>query len=582
MNKKRPNVIFVLTDDQGYPALGCNGHPFVKTPKLDEFAEESIRFEDFHCGTTCAPTRSGLLTGHYCNSTGVWHTVGGRSLLRKDEWTLADALAENGYETAIFGKWHLGDDIPYRPQDRGFKTTLYHGGGMIGDIADAWGNDYFDDVYEFNGEKKQFNGYCTDVFFSEAMKFIEKNKDKPFFCFIPTNAPHGPWNVEKKYVDMYKDKCDSENYARFLGMISNIDDNFGKLRAKLAKLEIEDNTLIVFMSDNGQTNMVKGYYNSGMRGLKCSQYEGGHRVPFFARWADGGLLKGRRIDELTSYVDFMPTVLDICGCEVPVDKRPFHGESLMPLLKSEKPREYWDARTVVTDTQRTPYPLKYQRSCVMKKKWRLINCKELYNLETDPGQKDDISAQYPELVEELSTEYEKWWDICSEQFHTDTPISIGNFKNRINAMDMRDEAGTVICGQKMVRQGKHGANGYYPIYVEEDGVYELELCRWPEEVDAPLKGKIPEGHDVDFYREGIAEIDYENYSGSNELPIDFAQLQIKDVCIEAKPVNNDDRSIRFEVKLQGEKEYELRAFFYNENFSDYNSTPFYIYTQKLQ
>ena len=154
INVQRTNIILVLTDDQGYPPLGCHGHPTVRTPHIDRFYGDAIRFEQFHCGTTCAPTRAGLLTGHYCNSTGVWHTIGGRSLLRKDEWTLATALADGGYRTGIFGKWHLGDDYPYRPQDRGFQTAVCHGGGGIGQIPDAWGNDYFDDVYEVNGVKK--------------------------------------------------------------------------------------------------------------------------------------------------------------------------------------------------------------------------------------------------------------------------------------------------------------------------------------------------------------------------------------------------------------------------------------------
>ena len=209
--KKKPNIVFVLTDDQGYPPLGCHGHPFIKTPTLDNFSNEAINFSQFHSGTTCAPTRAGLMTGHYCNSTGVWHTIGGRSLLRKDEWSLADALTKQGYVTGMFGKWHLGDDYPYRPQDRGFKKVICHGGGGISQQADWWGNDYFDDVYFEDGIPKSFIGYCTDVFFKEGIKFIKKNKSKSFFCYISTNAPHSPFNVEKKYRDLYIDKTKSEN-----------------------------------------------------------------------------------------------------------------------------------------------------------------------------------------------------------------------------------------------------------------------------------------------------------------------------------------------------------------------------------
>ena len=211
MAERPPNVVFVLTDDQGYPPLGANGHPFVRTPNLDRFCAEAARFEQFHSGTTCAPTRAGLLTGHYCNSTGVWHTVGGRSLLRADEWTLADALREAGWRTGIFGKWHLGDERPYRPQDRGFQRSVVHGGGGIGQTPDWWGNDYFDDTYRVDGVPTPFEGYCTDVFFAEAWRFVAADPATPCFCFISTNAPHGPYNVPPSYQALYAGRSATEN-----------------------------------------------------------------------------------------------------------------------------------------------------------------------------------------------------------------------------------------------------------------------------------------------------------------------------------------------------------------------------------
>ncbi len=290
MTMKRPNVILVLTDDQGYPPLGANGHPFIRTPHLDAFHGEAVRFEQCHSGTTCAPTRAGLFTGRYCNSTGVWHTIGGRSLLRRDEWTLADALRDTGYRTALFGKWHLGDEYPYRPQDRGFETTIVHGGGGIGQGPDWWGNDYFDDTYLVNGAPKAFSGYCTDVFFREAMAFISDNRAAPFFCVISTNAPHSPYNVEPRYQQPYAGAAKTENYARFLGMITNIDENFGALRAHLQTLALEQDTLLMFMSDNGQCGFAAypegDAYNAGMRGFKGSMYEGGHR-PMACAFARG-------------------------------------------------------------------------------------------------------------------------------------------------------------------------------------------------------------------------------------------------------------------------------------------------------
>jgi len=174
------------------------------------------------------------------------------------------------------------------------------------------GNDYFDDTYAVNGEPRRFRGYCTDVFFDQALHFIEDCGDEPFFCYISTNAPHGPFNVDPRYRDLYGDETESEQYARFLGMITNIDDNFGKLRSKLQALGIEDDTVLVFMSDNGQTGVgenVADMYAGGMRGLKGSEYDGGHRVPFFVRWPSGGIADGRTIGELGAYVDVMPTIL---------------------------------------------------------------------------------------------------------------------------------------------------------------------------------------------------------------------------------------------------------------------------------
>ena len=229
MSRERPNVVFVLTDDQGYGDLGCHGNDVIGTPNVDRHHADGVRFTDFHVGTTCAPTRAGLLTGHDCNSAGVWHTIGGRSLLREDEWTLADALREAGYRTGHFGKWHLGDSQPFRPHERGFERSIYHAGGGIGNTGDPWGNDYFDDTYYVNGDPERFAGYCTDVFFREGLRFIEEHREEPFFCYIATNAPHTPLNVEPRYVALYRDAVPHEERARFYGMITNIDENFGAL-----------------------------------------------------------------------------------------------------------------------------------------------------------------------------------------------------------------------------------------------------------------------------------------------------------------------------------------------------------------
>ncbi|MHC4214116.1 MAG: sulfatase-like hydrolase/transferase, partial [Planctomycetota bacterium] len=243
-----PNVVLVITDDQGYGDLSCHGNKILKTPNLDKLYSQSTRLRDFHVNPTCSPTRAALMTGRYCNRTGVWHTIMGRSLLRKDEVTMADVFRDSGYRTGIFGKWHLGDNYPFRPMDRGFDDVLVHRGGGIGNTQDYWGNDYFDDSYFRNSKPEKFEGYCTDVWFAEAMKFIEANKDRPFFCYLTTNAPHGPFRVPEKYSQPYKNKG---IVANFYGMIANIDENFGRLEAKLKELELDDDTILIFMTDNG-------------------------------------------------------------------------------------------------------------------------------------------------------------------------------------------------------------------------------------------------------------------------------------------------------------------------------------------
>ena len=462
--RKSPNIVFVLTDDRGYGDLGCHGNQVIQTPNLDRHHRDCLRFLDFHVGTTCAPTRSGLLTGHFCNSTGVWHTIGGRSLLREDEWTLADALREGGYRTGHFGKWHLGDSQPLRPHERGFEKSIYHAGGGIGNTGDPWGNDYFDDGYFVNGVPQKFEGYCTDVFFQEGIKFIREHAEEPFFCYIATNAPHGPLNVETRYIDMYRDSTPHEDRARFYGMITNIDENFGKLAEVLEELGIAQDTILIFMTDNGTASGCEldssgfpeegpGSFNAGMRGKKGSPYEGGHRVPFLIRYPAGGFTGGQDIDTLTSYVDFMPTLLDLCDVTPPAEKS-FHGRSLLPLMNGESGGD-WDERVVVSDTQRIANPMKWRKSSVMKQRWRLIDGSELYDLDTDPGQTTDISDPHPDIVAELRKEYDRWWELVSEQFDRDVPIALGKDVEavKLTTHDLRNEACMVALESQAGQRG---------------------------------------------------------------------------------------------------------------------------------
>ena len=504
---QRPNVVLVITDDQGYGDLGCHGNPVIQTPNIDTFHSESVRLTNFHVGPTCAPTRAGLMTGHYCNCTGVWHTIGGRSLIRRNEVTMADVFRAGGYRTGIFGKWHLGDNFPFRPHDRGFEVALVHGGGGVSQTPDYWGNDYFDDTYRLNGEPRAFTGYCTDVWFDQAMRFIEDNRGRPFFCYLPTNAPHGPYNVPDSYSAPYRGKVPDDR-ANFYGMITNIDDNVARLRAKLAELDLEDNTILIWMTDNGTSGgcsldkdgFVKEGYNAGWRGLKNSEYEGGHRVPFFLRWLAAGISTGRDVDELTANVDVLPTLIDLCELDAPHDVT-FHGTSLRPLLLGEKPD--WPDRVVVTDSQRVEMPIKWRKSATMTQRWRLVNGEELYDILADPGQRSDVAAEHPDVVSELRTHYEKWWDLVSATFDEPCPIVIGSEQEETPVLTGHDWHGDQCpWNQGLIRQGVE-CNGYWVIDAAASGEYVFELRRWPREEDREITAGI-EGEITDWYHGGNA------------------------------------------------------------------------------
>lgn len=549
---RRPNVVFVLTDDQGYGDLHCTGNPIINTPNIDCLYNESAHFTNFHTGPTCAPSRSGLMTGHYANSTGVWHTVGGRSLLRKDEWTIATALKENGYATGIFGKWHLGDSTPYQPYLRGFDKCIVHGGGGISQTPDFWGNDYFDDTYFVNGTPKKFKGYCTDVFFGEAKKFITENKDKPFFCYIALNAPHGPHNVANKYSDKYISEV-GEDRAKFYGMIEVIDENVGKLREYLKEINISDNTIFVFMTDNGSAGgvgtdkdgFVQNGYNWGMRGKKNSEYDGGHRVPFFLYWKDGGISTSENFDDVTSHVDFMPTILDMCGVPTKENVK-FHGMSLYPLL--QKKSVDMAERVVVTDSQRVLRPIKWRKSAVCSKKWRLINGKELYDIQNDLEQRKDVASQHPDVVADLRKHYEEWWKLVSVKFENPIPIEIGSKETFLTCHDAINEDTLVPYSQKLIREGMV-FTGFYDIDVTEIGDYTIELRRWPAEANVPISADIKESEDVTFDKEDILRKNWDSYMGSTKLNITDAELQVQGQTFNTS-VSKSDTFVSFDVSLQ--------------------------------
>lgn len=501
----KPNVILIITDDQGYGDIAAHGNPYIITPNMDKLHSESVRFTDFHVSPTCSPSRAALMTGRYTNRTGAWHTIAGWSMMRSEEKTLANMFEENGYATGIYGKWHLGDNYPYRVQDRGFQESVVHGGGGVQQTPDYWGNDYFDDTYFENGKPKKYEGYCTDVFFDEAISFIENKKEEPFFCYISTNAPHGPFNVPPSYEDMYSKYDDSvltQGQKQFFGMITNIDDNLGKLRQKLSDLNIADNTILIFMTDNGTAlgwarkdrkdpNGGHRGFNANMKGTKNHPYEGGHRVPFFIHWKDGNIQGGRDISALTAHIDVMPSLSALCGINLPKGHQPIDGKNLVPLIKGTEVD--WADRILVTDSQREQVPARWRKTSVMKEEWRLVNENELYNIQEDPSQSNNIADQYPELVNELKAGYDLWWESVSENFEEEMYITVGSHKEPISVLTTHDwhaPNGNQNWNQLGIRKGGYG-NGYWTIDVEHRGEYEISLRRYPKESNLKFSDRPP-------------------------------------------------------------------------------------------
>ncbi|MCB1123003.1 MAG: arylsulfatase [Verrucomicrobiae bacterium] len=542
LGANRPNVVLVMTDDQGYGDLSCHGNPLLKTPAIDSLAADAVRLTDYHVSPTCSPTRSALLTGHWTNRTGVWHTIMGRSLLRENEVTLGTLFQRAGYATGMFGKWHLGDNYPVRPTDCGFDFSVNHKAGGVGELSDYWGNTYFDDVYYVNNEPRQFEGYCTDIWFEEAMKFIEENRDKPFFVYLPTNAPHGPLYVDLKYAAPYKHLVGKEIVsAEFYGMIVNLDENFGKLEAYLQRTGLADNTILIFMTDNGSANGVsadgKLGYNQGLRGKKGSRTEGGHRVPFFIRWNDGKVSGGWDIHEVAAHVDLIPTLAGLCNLKIPRHKQ-LDGVDFSPLLLKNKKK--LEERTVfVHSRQDWRPPMDVNETCIIRGKWRLVNVRELYDIEADRRQKRNLASQHPEIVKSLLADNAAFLkkSKSNPEYH-EFPVSvIGDEKQKEVKLTVQhaigEDRGYWKCEQ--VSAGLTSLNDKHALRVEREGRYRIACMRWPRECPGPILG-IPAENPKDWF-------DYKTIAPEK------VRIEIANQIIE-KPINPDDYEVVFEVSLE--------------------------------
>lgn len=423
----RPNIIFILVDDQGYGELSCHGNPWLKTPHIDRLHSESVRLTDFQVSPSCAPSRTAIMTGRHEFKSGVTHTVAERERMSLEATTLPQVLKSAGYTTGIFGKWHLGEEDAYQPGNRGFDEVFIHGCGSIGarrpgSGSDVPGNKYFNPIFRHNGRFVRTTGFCTDVLFRQATGWIkqQQGKSEPFFAYLPLNAAHSPYIAPKRYTEKFLQQGMAKPLAGFYGMIENIDDNVGTLMDQLKAWGLEENTLVIFMTDNGSTvdyivkhnpGMARFIHKAGMKGHKGTADEGGTRVPGFWRWK-GKLPEGVDVDRLASNIDVLPTLAAFAGAELPSDGQ-VEGRNLVPLLQNAAAP--WEDRYVFIHRGRwapgsDPDQSKYVSSAIRNERFRFVNNSELYDVQVDLGQQVNVIDRHPKVVQQMRAAYEAWWD----------------------------------------------------------------------------------------------------------------------------------------------------------------------------
>lgn len=541
-----PNVVILLTDDQGYGELSCHGNPLLRTPHLDRLHDASIRFTDFHVAPMCTPTRGQLLSGVDCLRNGAMNVSSGRTLLRRELPTLPSLLAAAGYATGQFGKWHLGDNYPYRPQDRGFQESLWYPSSHIGSAPDFWDNHYFDDTYRHNGRPEQFSGYTTDVFFREAMRWMraQAQAGKPFLCYLATAAPHAPHFVPADYRAALEHAVSQTPLAkpapqaraeliRYLAMIANVDDNVGRLEAFLRETELRANTIFVFLTDNGSTFGPR-YFNAGMKGGKVTLWEGGHRVPCFIRWPAGGLRPAGDVAGLTQMQDLLPTLLDLCGVSAAAGVQ-FDGISLAETLRGK--REPPADRMLVVQFSRMDHPAPQRGdACVLWRRWRLVQDRELYDLAADPAQEHNVIADHPDIAARLRAHYARWWDGVAPRLDQPQRVVLGSEAEPATQLSPCEWRDVFLDQGAQVRRGER-KHGVWHLEIARAGDYEFELRRWPRELDVPLTAAVPPRKHADGeFPAGVA------------LPIATARLKIG-AFDQTVPVGPEDNSVRFRVPL---------------------------------
>lgn len=381
----KPNVIIFLSDDQGWGDFSITGNQNLSTPNIDKLATDGAIFNNFYVQPVCSPTRAELLTGRYHMRGGVYSTSAGGERLDLDETTLAQVFKQAGYATAAYGKWHNGMQPPYHPNSRGFDD-------YYGFCSGHWGN-YFSPMLEHNGEIVQGEGYLVDDLTNHGIRFIEKNQDKPFLLYLPYNTPHSPMQVPDRWFEKFEnmeldrraEEPDDEEILftkAALAMCENIDWNVGRVMKKLEELGLDENTIVIYFSDNGPNSWR---WNGSMKGKKGSTDEGGVRTPLFVRWP-AKIKKGLEIKHLAAAIDILPTLSGLTGIKN-MPEKPLDGLSLKPLLLSEDPE--WADRYIFNQWK--------ENISVRSQQYRLAGNGVLYDIENDRAQKVDVSSKFPDI-----------------------------------------------------------------------------------------------------------------------------------------------------------------------------------------
>lgn len=563
----RPNVIIILTDDQGLGDLSFYGNPVIETPHLDTLAGEGVNFAQFHVTSMCSPTRAALLTGKNPLENGVISTCQGLHSLRHETLTMAEAFSGAGYATGIFGKWHLGRNWPNRPEDRGFQEsfTLY-GFGQTG-ISSRWNNDYVDTWVVHNGEEKQTEGFCTDAFFNPSMDWMKKQAQagKPFFAYISTNAPHFPFWAPEEWTKPFAETDNPE----FFAMVKNIDDNLGRLEEFLSENGLRENTILVFLTDNGTVG-GKSTFNAGMKGNKATPWEGGHRVPLFVRYPAGEVEGGRTVEGLADVTDIFPTLMDLCEIE-PANEAEFSGVSLVSALRGES--ELPDRILTMHIQQHELRPL---MAAVMYQDWRLLWTDALYDLSEDPMQEVNAAEERPDIFYKLWSHYISYYHEYEEAATTPQPEVIGGPEQDVVVLDASYWIGGPRAdGQINVRlaQSKRFGPEGAPWKIEADasGIYEISLRRWPVESGLKLDEGAPPFQSV---------CSGEPVPAGVALPIRQASLDVNTVRYVAAPFPEDPTAVTFKIEM-AKGVHELHGI-----FRDAEGQPlcgaFYAYVRRFE